>query len=393
MFTNSIGHAQSLPASENQQKCGEWKIANPSSNKDPRIGIFLFRQATDGDCYGMFTLKNQTGTIAGGGYSFSLRDFSTNAKTEYLFHGNPILIPGLDMDIKAIPIDKAEKASILLQGQLTLESYFSVDLSFFIFNTALELIPLPTGCLISYEQTVLISLRTSQIMERTAKLALDGKFVEARDELSKVLPAFYERVKDAAAEIGIDCLTDYLKAKNPILKAALTKAKIILSFMTWVPVVIFDYLKYKGNAVSIYLSYTPPAIPTPTLKPVSTSTQASEIITFRGSASYQNSTTICTCEGCDGTMFVAAVSIINGNVTGTLSGAKGPFFQISGNLNSITGENKSGPNNCNSYCTDTLTAKIVNSNQFVGTITTACTPGDCQFNNCVGTYTFSLPKK
>jgi hypothetical protein len=396
LFTNSIGHAKEISVPENQQKCGEWKIENPSSNKDQRIGIVLFRQAAGNDCYGMFTLKNQTNTILGGGYSFSLRDFSTNAKTEYLFHGNPILIPGIDVDIKTIPYDKNKEASILLQGQITLESYFAVDLSFFVFKTALELIPLPTGCLISYEQMVLISLRTAPIMERAAKLALEGKFIESKDELSRVLTDFYERVGEASQDIGIECLTDYLKSKNPILEMALTKAKIILSFVTWVPVVIFDYLKYKGSAVSLYLSYSPSVKPTPTpvSKPIPTSTQASMIITFRGPAGYQNSTTICTCESCDGTTFLATINInSDGSITGTLSGNKGPYFQINGTINSISGNHESGPNNCNAYCTDTVTAKIIDSNRLEGTITTTCTPGNCQFDNCVGTYTFSLPKK
>ena len=268
-FTNSIGYAIEPTIPNAQTECGEWKIESADSNKDQRIGITLLRQATGNECYGMFTLKNQTGTLLGGGYSLALKASSKNANIQYLPYGDPILIPGLDIEIKTLPIDITKQANINLQGEVTLGSFLAVDMSFFAMKSILELIPLPTGCLVSYDQLLLISLRTAPVLENAARLAFQGDLIGSKEEFSRSLNVFYEKAGEAAKDIGIGCLADFLdEVVEIIIKKPIVGAKIILSYITWVPVVIFDYFKYQGFLTSVRLSYIP-SIP-PLLTPLPT---------------------------------------------------------------------------------------------------------------------------
>ncbi len=264
LFTNSVGYAKAPTIPNAQTRCGEWKIQNVGSNNDQRIGITLKSQASGNDCSGMFTLENRTGTVLGGGYSLALTANSNNANVQYLPYGDPILIPGLNIEIKTIPNDITEQANVNLQGEVTLGSFLAVDLSFFAMKSIIDLVPVPTGCLISYDQILLISLRTAPILENTARLAFEGKLIESKNEFSSVINVFYEKAGDVARGIGIGCFADFLKS---ILGKPIVIAKVVLSYITWVPVVIFDYFKYQGFLTSVSLSYIPPTPPTPTPMP------------------------------------------------------------------------------------------------------------------------------
>ncbi|MBN1449983.1 MAG: hypothetical protein JW963_03135 [Anaerolineales bacterium] len=117
---------------------------------------------------------------------------------------------------------------------------------------------------------------------------------------------------------------------------------------------------------------------------------------FEGEADYESNTTHCTCDDCEGTVFIAQVNIgNNGGVSGVLFDQEYPDISIplTGNIASISGEREAGPNNCGAYSTQVLEAQIVDGRTFVGTFTTSYTPGNCRMDNCGGTYTFSLERK
>ena len=98
------------------------------------------------------------------------------------------------------------------------------------------------------------AFRTSDIVSTAASLAFKGDFIGARDELSQVLDEFYERAGDALKDIGVDCAVDLVQS---IIKKPLAIIKIGVAFLTWVPVVIFDYFKYGGQPTELLLIYTP----------------------------------------------------------------------------------------------------------------------------------------
>ena len=117
---------------------------------------------------------------------------------------------------------------------------------------------------------------------------------------------------------------------------------------------------------------------------------------FEGEAEYESNTTHCTCDDCEGTVFIAQVNVDNnGSVSGAFFAQDFPDASIplTGNIASISGEREAGPNNCGAYSTHVLEAQIVDGRTFVGTLTTNYTPGDCRMDKCGGTYTFSLERK
>jgi hypothetical protein len=119
------------------------------------------------------------------------------------------------------------------------------------------------------------------------------------------------------------------------------------------------------------------------------------VITYEGVVSYIDSTDICTCSGCDGRIFDAKVTIdVNGDISGVLWPGSRLSINFTGTREIITGEIMVGPNNCNAYITESLLAKLSTDNQkYEGSLVYTATPGNCQFDNCDGTYTFSLDRK
>lgn len=131
-------------------------------------------------------------------------------------------------------------------------------------------------------------------------------------------------------------------------------------------------------------------------QPEEESTPSMIFAVFEGEADYEENTTICTCDDCEGTVFIAQVNIgNNGGVSGVLFAQEYPDVSIplNGNIASISGEREAGPNNCGAYSTQVLEAQIVDGRMFVGTLTTNYTPGNCRMDHCGGTYTFSLERK
>lgn len=115
-------------------------------------------------------------------------------------------------------------------------------------------------------------------------------------------------------------------------------------------------------------------------------------IIYTGMASYADKTDTCTCSDCGGQSLTAIVKIDDQDrVVGQLLANGWLWLTFSGTRESIRGTYTMEPNNCQAVCTDHLEASLVNNDQeFVGAVWEECTPGDCHFDECVGTYTFSL---
>jgi WD40 repeat protein len=261
-FTNSVGYAIKPYDSITTTKCGEWRIDGKNSAKDQRIGVEP-QLGSENDCYGLFKLSNETdiniGDVSlGGGYTLKLTSDTTNTETQFLLENDPFpsfLFPGLDINIKTTPSNINNQATVNLQGNLSL-SAFTLDLFFFLIKSSLALVKTP--CKIPPEQLAIIAIRVEPILENTAQLAFNGDLIESGNELSKVIDVFYEKVFSALRDVGVKCsLSQIFKKTAPI------KAKILWAYLTWMPVVIFDYLEYQGQPASITLTYSPVAATLP----------------------------------------------------------------------------------------------------------------------------------
>ncbi len=269
LITNSMVFSKAPSTPYAVTNCGEWKIESTNSSSSQGIGVTLLQQASGSDCSGMFILENRTGTLAGRGYSLTLKKSSSSTNIQFLPSGDPVLVPGLNMVIKVTPIDISKLENDNLQGEITFGSFLAVDLSNFVLKSIMDLMPLPPGCLVPNDQVLLISLRASPILENTARSAFEGDLIGSKIELSRVINVFYEKVENLARDVGIGCLADSLKTRLGIPDVT---SKIILSYTSWVPVFIFDYFKYQGMDVSIDISYIPRTSPTPMSAPRPTAT-------------------------------------------------------------------------------------------------------------------------
>lgn len=266
ILTNSAGYALELPFSNEALNCGQWSIEGGSSAKDRRIKITP-KPITESNCPGLFSLSNQTdiniGNISiGGGYTLQLDTTTNDAQTQFLLIDDPFipfLFPGIDIEIKTIPNAADNKAVVNLQGDLSL-SAFTFDLAFFTIKSLLALANIP--CVIPTEQIFLASNRAAPILNNTAQLAFNGDLSGSYNEFSNAMDMFYEKRYDIFKDIIVDCKVDVLKPKN----IAPAQAKILYAYLTWLPVVIFDYLQYDGAPASFTFVYTPPVATLPSEK-------------------------------------------------------------------------------------------------------------------------------
>ncbi len=259
MFTSSIGFSKDPSVFIAARNCGEWEIGSINSDSTQGIGVTLLQQADGSDCSGMFILENQTGSLSGDGYSLALEKDPNNANIQFLPSGDSILVPGLNMVIKVTPNDIIKLENVELKGVITPGSFLGVDLSTFFLKSLMDLFPLPAGCSIPNDQILLIALNASPALEDTASMVFKGDLLGSRDELSRAINGFYENAVNASLEIGNGCFADFLKSSST--KPGV-KAKIILSYTTWLPVFIFDYFKVQGMDVTVDLSYVPRVQPT-----------------------------------------------------------------------------------------------------------------------------------
>lgn len=249
---------------QSNSECGTWKVEISGKEKDARIQTNVITQVSGSDCRGAIRLSNETDVLGFGGYTLELSPSLDKAKAYWVpagdLDGKTYLLPLIDIEIHATPIDIPSEATIDIEGDMTLGS-FTIDLSLFLLRTGFALIP-GTGCLISKEQLMFAAFRTSDILRTTARLSLMGDFLGARDELAQVLDEFYQRTGDALEDIGVECAVDLVQS---IIKKPLAIVKIGIAYLTWVPVVIIEYYKYGGQPANVLLVYVPKATALPPL--------------------------------------------------------------------------------------------------------------------------------
>ena len=233
-------------------ECGEWKIESDNSDDD-RLNISLGRNNFDEYCSAEFSIENDTGTFLGGGYSLEMNYVGNFADIYFPNLKGEYLVPGLTIDMVVSPLDPTRQANVRVQGEVTLSSYYARDLAFYLLWSIIEIIPIPSNCLISYEEISKISIQTAPILENAVNLAFSAKLTEARDEFAKVIDVFIERVGDYTREIGLSCFGEVIEKE--VGEVAVKKAKLIKSFLTWVPVLTFDYLKYDDHPAVVNIYY------------------------------------------------------------------------------------------------------------------------------------------
>jgi hypothetical protein len=230
--------------------------------------------------------------------TLSLKSSSSNANVQFV--PDNILIPGLNIDVATTPTNTGIVASVTLQSNVTFGSA-TLDASLWLIKSILDLSPLPTGCIVSNDQLVLLAFRTAPILENSVRLGFEGGLSSALSEFNRVLPEYGEKAAEILLiDMPLGCASDKLKE---IFKKPFVLLKIGYEYGAWLATILFDYLQYQGGSF-VTLSYVPPIPPTPT--PISTAIPSPKPLALKGrwegsvnqpGAVYY--TTILTLTGCD----------------------------------------------------------------------------------------------
>jgi len=290
-----------------QSVCGVWQIR--ASDAERRLEATMITSGSGSDCHAALRFANSTEVFGFGGYTLELMPYTTQNATftwapSLAAHGDQglsaDLLPSLDIELHAVPVEVSSHAQIAIVGAMTPRSW-TADVSLFLLRAGLELAPPGGSCLIQDEQLAYSAIRVSSILGTASGLALKGDLLGAKQEFTQVAGEFYTRAGEALKEIGLDCAGDALEelAKKPVVMA-----KIGLAYATWVPVAIYDFLKYHGVPAEIAFEYiptspaptsSPPPIPTPspvpTIRAIATMTPAlfESQVTVDGKLGWQDS--------------------------------------------------------------------------------------------------------
>lgn len=242
--------------------CGTWEGTAP----DPRIEVTRVSESGGSDCRGEFRLSNDTGLSVGlwriGGYSLDMRELrSDNAESDWV--GLPgeeaeadsiVLMPGLDLDLTAYPMDATQQAGTTLEGEVNRNS-LAGDTALFLVNAALDLMP-GASCVIPADQMAQVALRSAMILLPATRLAWDGDMLGARRQLQQLLPEFQDRATTTAIDMGQDCLAGVLA---DAFGTEIVAAQILVAYLAWIGPWMYDTLDYRGYAASVTLEYAAPA--------------------------------------------------------------------------------------------------------------------------------------
>ncbi len=238
---------------QSTNECGAWTVQAPELNDGSKIKTEIITDGSGDDCRGAIRFRNATNYVIEMTSSIhnadATWDETNNANEKYY------LFPTLDIEFQVYPQDVMSEATITAQGNITLNSYM-YDIGLFLLETGFALVP-GTSCLVSEKQLAYMALRSSYIIRKTAELSLNGDIVGSRDELLQIIDEFYNRADSYAKDVGADCAVDIFA---DILEKPAYIAKIGIAFLTWLPVVIFDYadLTIHGTAsMMVSINYLP----------------------------------------------------------------------------------------------------------------------------------------
>ncbi len=252
-----------LPYAAAQSSCGAWR-GEPS---DGRIQLAQVGESLGGECRGVFILSAETGAPGLGAHTLELHPTHTsNARIEWLPQNDPqesqhvaLLVPSLELELHAFPIDTYSGAQILLAGDMTAASV-RVDAAGFLLRTALALLD-HGSCDSSEEQVANTATIVSPALEPVLQLVWSGDLVGARAGLRDLLPPLLEQSSASLQAEDAACAAESLLAAagQPAILRKLEEA-----FLAWLPAKLFGYFEYQKQPAHLTLEYLASPVPTST---------------------------------------------------------------------------------------------------------------------------------
>ncbi len=252
------------PCAAAQGSCGAWS-GEPS---DGWIRLTQVGESLGAECRGIFVLDAATGASGLGAQTLELRtSHASNARIEWLPQNDlqesqhvALLVPSLELELQAVPIDRYSGAQISLAGEMT-EASVRVDAAGFLLRMALVLVG-RGSCDSSGEQLAYTATIASPVLEPALRLVWNGDLVGARVELHNLLPALLEQSSASLEAEGAACAAESLiaAAGQPAILQNLEDA-----FLAWLPVKLFGYFEYQKQPTYLTLEYlaSPTAASTP----------------------------------------------------------------------------------------------------------------------------------
>ena len=300
LLITSTGFA-SVPSSPAQQsKCGKWVIQTVNADKEKRITATLINDSSSDNCRGAVTLKNKTSIEwLGGGYMMEVTTLANNANAIISLSAggteSKFLTPSSPLDVRAIPINPGLPANVSIIADVTSKS-LTFDAALFLLKSGLALLPgsslaacgiggegtrdeIITAFLMNNWMDILPGInRGSEVIANSVALTVTGDFLGAKRELLGVLPQFFESIQGTLKKQAGSCAIGLVLE---IVKKPAAPVKIAVAFLTWLPVMAWDYYSYDGVPAKAEMTYTPvieptplPPTATPTSTPVPTNTPA-----------------------------------------------------------------------------------------------------------------------
>ena len=246
-------------------ECGTWQWDGPTEEKDLRITTTQITDDAWENCRGAFELRNETSVfLEFGAYSLELQASTTNAELNWspqLFDeqkGKQFLLPPLDLTLYAIPVDPSSDAQVLIQGNMTLNS-FRQDFALVLISSALDVVLDVVGipCIIPEEQIPYASIKISNtgVLDEAIQSLFQKDLKGAKDALQEALGEFFGM---AAEEIGVDCFFDLAEK---IVKTPALTLWLIAKALSWSFNVSMDYWQFSGQPAIVSLTYSPPSPP------------------------------------------------------------------------------------------------------------------------------------
>lgn len=264
VLANGKANAGSAPSNEyfgQNILCGVWDVGFPDP-QDPRLLLEQINQTDTGtDCRTDISIINNTGipinikkilSVDVLSYSLELFPQSENARIEWKYpNDQPIdhyfAIQSLDTIFGIFPINPQQNAKLDIEGRLTRDS-LKQDITLIIIFELIKLNP----CIPVQEATfTAINIANRGVLDKTAQLLLDHKYVELKKEWNNTVPEF---VNTFLEELVVECVEG---AAEKIVKDFIGVLPSLLLGTIWygTHVAADYYLRYHDSSVNLTASY------------------------------------------------------------------------------------------------------------------------------------------
>jgi len=293
VLTTGTGFASFPSVFAQESACGKWLAQIVNADKEKRITATLLNEGSSNDCRGALTMKNKTSVEwLGGGYLMEVTTVANNANAIISLSAggteSKFLTPSSPLDVRAIPIDPSLPAAVSIVADVTSKS-LAIDSALFLVKSGLALLPgsslaacgiggegtrdeIITAFLMNNWMDILPGInRGSEVIANSVALTVTGDFLGAKRELVGVLPQFFESFQGTLKKQAGSCAIGLVLE---IVKKPVAPVKIAIAFLTWLPVMAWDYYSYQGMPAKVDMIYAPavPPTPTPTSTPTPTNT-------------------------------------------------------------------------------------------------------------------------